>query len=138
MAKNPTYSDEARNAKADAIVALLDNGYLRVYSGSQPVDPDTAIGAQVLLAELRFAGPAAAGPAVDGVVTFDTIVADDDANETGTAAWFRAFKADGTSEVLDGTVGAGGVFDVVFNSVSFVQDAGVAVESMTYTEPVSG
>jgi hypothetical protein len=136
MAKNATYADEARNDKADVTVALLDNGYLRIYDGSQPADPDTAIGGQNLLAELRFANPAAAGAASDGVVTFDTITPEDAALATGTASWFRAFKADGTSPVLDGSVGEGGVFDIVLNTVNIVTGVEVDVTALTYTEPV--
>jgi hypothetical protein len=140
MAKNARYSDEARNAKADALVALLDDGYLRIYDdgAAQPSDPDTAVpGGSTLLAELRFANPAAAGPAAAGVVTFDAIAPDASADDTGTALWFRALKADGTSPVLDGSVGAGGTFDIVLNSTSVVTGVEVAVTSLTYTEPTN-
>ena len=39
MALNPKLSDEAANAEADAVAELLDNGYLRIYNGSQPAKP---------------------------------------------------------------------------------------------------
>ena len=48
---------------------LLDNGYLRIYDGTQPATANTAIGSQVLLAELRFNADAAP-VAVNGVLTF--------------------------------------------------------------------
>lgn len=104
MARNATWSLAARNAKLDAIRASLNSGYLRYYDGAQPAGPDTAIGAQVLLAELRFnavAFPAAAG----GVLTANAITSDPSANATGNATWYRALQSDGTTAVHDGTVG---------------------------------
>lgn len=104
MALNTQLSNEAVNAMANALSDLLDNGYLRIYDGSQPATADTAVSTQTLLAELRFnatAAPAASG----GLLTFNSITSDSSANATGTASWFRALKSDGTSAVMDGTVG---------------------------------
>jgi hypothetical protein len=39
-----------RNAALDARVARLNGGYLRVYSGTRPANPDTAGAGQTLLA----------------------------------------------------------------------------------------
>jgi hypothetical protein len=133
VALNPTFSNEAANAQANALGALLNTGYLRIYDGSQPADPDTAIGAQVLLAELRF-NATAFGAAVNGVATANAITADSSANATGTAAWFRALKSDGTSPVLDGTVGTG-THDLVLNSPAIQSGANVSVSSFTVTSP---
>ena len=52
MALNLKMANAAVNAEADALSDQLDNGFLRIYDGSQPATADTAIGAQVLLAEL--------------------------------------------------------------------------------------
>lgn len=104
MALNSQIADAIVNAQADVIGAALNSGYLRLYSGTQPATADTAIGAQVLLAELRFAAdafPAASG----GVLTANAIVSDSAANATGTAAWFSALQSDGTTVVLMGSVG---------------------------------
>lgn len=104
MALNTQLANATVNAEADALSALLDNGYLRVYDGTQPATADTAISTQVLLAELRFnvdAAPAAVG----GLLTFNAITSDSSANASGTAAWFRCLKADGTTVVMDGSVG---------------------------------
>jgi hypothetical protein len=54
MAHNLKLSNAAVNAKADALAALANNGYLRIYSGSQPADADSAITSQVLLAEVAI------------------------------------------------------------------------------------
>lgn len=53
MALNPKYSNTMVNAEANAVGDALNNGYIRIYDGSQPANADTAVGAQVLLAELR-------------------------------------------------------------------------------------
>lgn len=101
MALNTQLSDEAVNAMANALATLLNNGYLRIYDGSQPTNANTAIGAQVLLAELRF-NATAAPSASSGLLTFNAITSDSSANATGTASWFRALKSDGTSVIMDG------------------------------------
>ena len=107
MANNLKLSNAAVNAEADALSVLLDNGYLRIYDGTQAATADTAIGAQVLLAELRFNADAAAA-ATAGVLTFNAITQDSSANNTGTASWFRALKSDGSTVLFDGTVGVSG------------------------------
>jgi len=104
MSLNTQLTDAVVNAQADLIGGYLDSGYLRIYDGAQAANADTAIGAQVLLAELRFAAdafPAASG----GVLTANAIVSDSSANASGTASWFRALKSDGTTVVMDGSVG---------------------------------
>ena len=83
MANNLKLSNTAVNAEADALSVLLDNGYLRIYDGTQAATADTAVGAQVLLAELRFNADAAAA-ATAGVLTFNAITQDSSANNTGT------------------------------------------------------
>jgi hypothetical protein len=132
MALNPKLSNAGANAAADAVSDLLDNGYLRIYDGAQPTDADTAIGAQVLLAELRF-NATSAPAAVAGVLTFSAITADSSANATGTAAWFRALKSDGTTAVFDGTVGTSGA-NLNLNSIAIQSGAAVSVSSFTYTQ----
>lgn len=131
LALTPKISNAAANAAADALCALLNNGYLRIYDGSQPTDADTAIGAQVLLAELRF-GATAFGAAVAGVATANAITSDSAANATGTASWFRALKSDGTTVVMDGSVGTSGA-NLNINSTAIQINAAVSVSSYTYT-----
>lgn len=121
----------AANTEADGIATLLNTGYLRIYDGTQAATADTAVGAQVLLAELRF--NATASPAASaGVATYNAITSDASANATGTASWFRALKSDGTSAVFDGSVGTS-ASDINFSTVAFVTGAVIAVSSFTYT-----
>lgn len=131
MANNLKRSNASASAEADAVCPLLNNGYLRIYDGTQATNADTAVGAQVLLAELRF-GATAAGAAVNGVSTFNTITKDSAANATGTATWFRALQSNGTTVVMDGSVGTSGC-DLNMNSVAIQANAEVDITSFTYT-----
>jgi hypothetical protein len=130
MAYNET--NASANAANDARCALLNTGYLRIYSGTQPTNADAALSGNTLLAELTF-GATAFGASANGVATANAITQDSAANATGTATFFRAFKSDGTTAVLDGTVGTSGA-DLNLNSVSIVSGGAVSVTSMTITQ----
>jgi len=135
MANNFKQADAAVNAAADAVCALCNSGYLRIYTAPQPATADTAISDQTLLAELTF-GATAFGAASGGVAEANAITADSAANATGTAAWFRALKSDGTTSVFDGSVGTSDA-DLVLNSVAIQENAEVSITSLTYTQPKS-
>lgn len=131
MANNPKISSTAVNAQADALSDLLDNGYLRIYDGTQPANANTAVSTQVLLAELRFNATAAAAASA-GTLTMNAITQDSSANNTGTATWFRALKSDGSTVVFDGSVGTSGC-DINLGSTSITSGSSVGVTSMTFT-----
>ncbi len=131
MALNPKLTDLAATTEANAVAALLNNGWLRLYSGSQPSTADEAVSSQVVLAELRFGNPAF-GSASDGVAAANAIAGDASANATGTATWFRCFKSDGATPVFDGSVGTSNS-NVVLNSAEISAGAQVDVTSFTFT-----
>jgi hypothetical protein len=133
MAKNTQLANATVNGQADNLSARLNNGYLRIYSGSQPANADTALSGQTLLAELRF--NATAAPAASaGVITFNSITSDSSADATGTAAWYRCLNSDGTTVVMDGTADVtGNTPNLVLNSVSISSGATVSVTSFTHT-----
>jgi len=141
---NTTIANGAAIAAADSVVDLLDAGtgagLLRIYDGTQPANPDVAIGAQTLLAELTLSDPAfgaAADGAPGGVATASAITGDSAANATGTASWFRAVDSD-SNGVIDGDVTAtSGGGDLELNTVSIVSGAAVDVTSWTVTMPES-
>lgn len=135
MALAPRLADAAKNASADAVAALCNAGLLRIYDGSQPADPDSAITTQTLLAELTFGNPAF-GAASGGVATANAITPDSSANASGTATWFRVVKSDGTTKVMDGSVGTA-TSNLVLNSNVIVAGAVVACTDFTYTQPES-
>lgn len=131
MATNPKYSNTMVNAEANAVGDALNSGYIRIYDGTQPTNADTAIGAQVLLAELRF-GADAFGAAVAGVITANAITADASANATGTATWARILASDGTTVWFDGTVGTA-TSNVIINSAAISAGAEVSCTALTFT-----
>ena len=131
MPNNLKLSNNVVNPQADALSDLADNGYLRIYDGTQPATADTAITTQVLLAELRF-NATAAPAASNGVLTFNAITQDSNANNTGTASWFRALKSDGSTVLFDGSVGTSGS-DMSIATTSIVAGAIVGVTSFVYT-----
>lgn len=132
MAKNTQLSNACVNAEADALSALLANGYLRLYSTGQPANADTALSGQTMLAELRFSVTAAPA-AVAGVITFNAITSTT-AAASNTATWFRCLKSDGTTVVFDGTVDVvGNTPNLSLNSVVISAGATVSVSSFTHT-----
>lgn len=135
MALAPRMSNAAANAATDAVTALLNNGYLRIYDQTQAATADTAIGAQVLLAELRW-NATAFGSASGGVASANAITDDSSANATGTASWFRALKSDGTTVVFDGSVGTSSA-DLILASTAISAGAVVSVTSFSYTQSKS-
>lgn len=131
MPTNPKFSNAAVNAEADALAALLNNGYLRIYSGAQPTNADTGLAGQTLLAELRFGNPAF-GAAAAGVITANAITADAAADATGTATWYRALGSNGTSVYHDGSVGTSDA-NLVLNSVAIQTGVTVSVSAFAIT-----
>ncbi|HNH44701.1 MAG TPA: hypothetical protein PK633_11520 [Agitococcus sp.] len=131
MPNNLKLSNNVVNPQADALSDLADNGYLRIYDGTQPATADTAITTQVLLAELRF-NATAAPAASNGVLTFNAITQDSSANNTGTASWFRALASDGSTALFDGAVGTSGS-DINIATTAIVAGAIVGVSSFVYT-----
>ena len=124
------FSTTLRNARADAIAtAAGSSALLRIYDGTRPSTGGTAT---TLLAELTcnvtFA-PSASG----GVLTLNSITNDSSANNTGTATWARLVKSDGTTFVMDMSVGTSGA-DCNLNTVSIVTGGVVAITSAVFTE----
>jgi hypothetical protein len=132
---SPRLSNAAASAAADAVCALLNSGYLRLFDGSQPTTADDAITTQVQLAELRFSATAF-GSASGGVASANSITADASADATGTASWFRAYKSDGTTVVFDGSIGTSGA-NLNLNSVAISAGAQVSVSGFSYAQSKS-
>lgn len=123
----------AQNARADAITTYAGNGaLLRIYSGSAPANADASLSGNTLLAELTCGSPFAPA-AANGVLTANSITQDSSADATGTATFFRLYKSDGTTCVLQGTVGTSGA-DLNLNTTSIVAGGPVAVTSFVLTE----
>lgn len=131
MASALRYAVTLKNAQLDAITtAIGSNGKLRIYSGTQPTDPDTALAGNTLLADLALSATAAAG-ASSGVLTLSTITADSSADATGTAT-FGSLLTSGNTRKVDFSVGTSGA-DLNLNTTSIVSGAQVSVSSFTIT-----
>jgi hypothetical protein len=133
MALDPSFAVARRNAVLDTLTSPAASGLLRIYDGAKPTDADTAVGAQTLLAELTMNATAFAA-ASGGVLTANAITQDSSANATGTAAWFRLVQSNGTSVIMDGTVGTSGC-DLNLVTTSIVATQPVSVTSFTITFP---
>lgn len=120
-----------RNSMLDTITTQAGaSALLRIYDGSRPATGGTAT---TLLAEL-VCNATFAPAAASGVLTLNAIASDSSANATGTASWFRIVQSNGTTHVLDGSVGTSGA-DLNLSSVSIVATGSVAVTSFTITAP---
>jgi hypothetical protein len=128
----------ARNAMLDALNARINlgagAGTIRIYSGTQPTDGDTALGAQTLLATLTFSDPAAPAAAT-GVLTFSTITEDSAADAAATATWARIQDSTGAN-VLDGDVGTSGAL-INLNTTTIAANGPVRISSFTITLPAT-
>jgi hypothetical protein len=124
-----------RNARANVVTSTAGNGaLLRIYTGARAANADTAIGAQVLLAELTCNTPFAPS-ASSGVLTANAITQDSSANATGTAVWFRLVDSSGATVVMDGSVtatGDGG--DLQLTTTSIASGVPVSITSFIMTE----
>jgi len=123
-----------RNVELNALAALLNSGTVAIYAGTLPATPETAVNG-TLLGTLTLANPAF-GAAAAGVITANAVTGDLTADATGTAAYFRAWKSDGTTAVLDGTVGTSGA-DMNLNSVAIQAGADIEIASWTITLPTT-
>jgi hypothetical protein len=130
-------ADNTRDAQLDAIAALIDAGagpgLLRIYDGTQPADADDSITTQNLLAELPFGDPCA-GPAVAGVLTFNTI-APQNAVATGTATWARVLDSD-LNNVMDVNVGTASA-SLIMNTTAIVSGGPVQIDSFVLRAPAT-
>ena len=94
---------EIVNAQAQIISDALDGGTMKIYSGTQPLTANTGVsGDATLLATLNFGSPAFASIS-QGVMTANPLTGGV-ATSDGIATWFRLYKADGVTAVLDGNV----------------------------------
>ncbi len=135
MGLTQTRTSAVANAAADAVTALADGGFLRIFDGAQPFNADTALSGQTLIAELQLGTPAFVA-AVDGVALSEAITDEDAALATGTVTWFRIYASDGTTSLWDGSVGVGEA-NLNFDDTQITVDDIVTVVSLVFSESVS-
>ena len=133
----PTLSNARRNAAAQGHTDALDGGtgpgLIRVYSGTKPAGPDTAITSQVLLAEFTLADPAFTAGAT-GVRTLDaTPVLATTGLAAGTATWYRALDSSAVAH-FDGTVGTSGA-ELILNTTTISVGLALEITAGSLTQP---
>ena len=133
MASNLKVAQNTAQAQAAALVgAFTNSSTVNIYSGAQPATPETAITSQVLLATITLPA-SSAFTSSNGVMTAGAI-SNATIGTSGTAAWFRWVKSDGTTVIADGSVGTSGA-DMNLNSVALSAGATLATTSFTFTIP---
>ncbi|MEO3922706.1 hypothetical protein ABGB07_02305 [Micromonosporaceae bacterium B7E4] len=138
-------STAARNASADAIVALINGGsgagVLRIYTGTQPAGPGSSP-TGTLLVSCTLSDPAFAG-AVSGSAALDvTPSVTASATADGTAGWFRLLDSTEAAStglgVLDGSVTAtGGGGELTLATTTITTGLTVTITAGTVTMPAS-
>lgn len=122
------------DAMANAAGPLANGGSIKIYTGAQPATVATAASG-TLLGTLTLSATAF-GSSSSGTITANAITGDSSADNSGTAGWFRAFKSDGTTAIIDGSVTAtGGGGDMQLDSVAIVAGGTISVSSWTITQP---
>jgi hypothetical protein len=123
-----------RNARLDAIeTAIGASAVLKIRSGAVPTNITDADAGTVLstlnLPSDWMAAAASGSKALAGSWT------DASADATGTAAHFRIYATDGTTQHIQGTVTAtGGGGDMTVDSVSFTLGQAFSVTTFTLTD----
>lgn len=137
MALTPRTGAAARNLGLNAAFDPLNNGRLGVFDGTQPTDADTAIAAQVLLAELTL-GATAFAAASAGSKAANSITQDSSANASGTATWASLYASARTSAgTMDMSAGvSGSTPNLVLNSAAISALAAVSCSALTITQAV--
>lgn len=122
------YSVELRNAKLAANTSVIGNaGKLEIYAGTMPA---TGGAEGTLLAVFTLGSPFA--PAPSNGVQSPTLPAATTGVANGTAGWARVTKADGTTAVMDLTVGTSGA-QIILNTLTISTGVAVSVTSWTIT-----
>lgn len=122
-------SDLSANTEANSLAPLLNSGFIEIFTGTQPANANTALSGNTLLATLTF-GSTAFGSSAAGVITANAITSGT-AAATGTAAFARLYKSDGTTVVGDITVGTSGA-GLNLNTTSIVTGGLVSCTSFTW------
>jgi len=131
VALNPKTASASRDLALNAAFDVLNSGKFRIYDSTQPTDADTALGAQVLLADLAL-GATAFAAASAGSKAANAITADASADATGTATWCTLTTGANVRK-FDGSAGTATV-NLVLNTASIVAAANVSVSSWSFTQ----
>ena len=134
MSSNLKYAVNLKNSRLATITSAIGaTGYLIIFTGSQPANPDAATGTVTVLASLPCSATFAAAPS-GGVLTVPANgITAATAAATGTATWGTLATSIGyATRIVDFAVATTGA-DLNLNTTSIVSGASVSVTSLTIT-----
>jgi hypothetical protein len=127
MALNTQISDATVNAQANAMAALCNSGFIKLYDGTMPASADTALSGNTLGATLTFGATAfqtaVSGTLVANAVTPGTAVA------SITPTFARVYRSDGITVVMDLSCGSSGANITIG---AFTAGTSISVASFTH------
>jgi len=125
--------DATEIAAMNARTALLNNGFLAIYTGAEPALNAALTG--TLLATLPLSATAfPAAVAAGGTVTATANpITSANAGNSGNAGYFALLKSDGTTVVITGTAGLGGT-DMTMPVTAIIAGSPVSVASLVITQ----
>lgn len=130
-------ADASQQAAADAVTARINSGgagNLKIYTGSQPADADSAP-AGTLLVTIPLATTAFGAANSSGAAALASTPRSAAAAAAGTAGCF-VIESGGGARVLNGTVTAtGGGGDLTLDNTSIASGQTVSITGYTYTQP---
>lgn len=136
MALSPRITAAVANAMLDAGIGIpADGGKIFIYSGTQPATGGGSLSGNTLLGTLTL-GADAFPAASANVLTANAITPESSAPSGGTATWFRMTQSDGTTVLMDGSVGTSGT-DLVITTTTIVLGGVITATSLTITHPRS-
>ena len=122
-----TPANSALTQLMNAIDAGSAGGTIKIYTGTMPPTPETAVTTQTLLGTLTFSDPC--GAVANKQFTASAITQDSAADASGTATWARVSDSSGTAVIdLDVTT-AGGGGALQLNTVNIEKDGPILVSS---------
>jgi hypothetical protein len=118
------YSNALRHAQNEALITYAgNNAIINIYQGTAPANANTGITTQTLLVSCVLAG--AFGTDTNGTLTLGTVNTGV-AVATGIASFFRVFKSDTTTVVMDGSVGVTGAdLNLDITSINITQSVNI-------------
>jgi hypothetical protein len=118
------YSNALRHAQNEALITYAgNNAIINIYQGTAPANANTGITTQTLLVSCVLAG--VFGTDTNGTLTLGTVNTGV-AVATGVASFFRVFKSDTTTVVMDGSVGVTGAdLNLDITSINITQSVNI-------------
>ena len=132
---SPEWTAATVEAAVNAATALLNSGYLEIFTGTQPATDAANTGtkaAKLTFGVTAFGGSTASGGTV--TATANAITSDSSA-VGGTAGYMALMKSDDTTIVCTGSAGVGASYNLNLNSTAISAGATVSCSSFTITEP---